>query len=59
MGILRVDSPDIMEFIRHKEDLTKLTNFNISVAVTDVFMAAVEAGTTYDLVNPQIGRAHV
>jgi ribonucleoside-diphosphate reductase alpha chain len=55
MGILRVDHPDIMEFIGHKEDLSKLTNFNISVAVTDAFMAAVEAGTDYDLLNPRTG----
>jgi ribonucleoside-diphosphate reductase alpha chain len=55
MGILRIDHPDIMDFIAHKEDLSKLTNFNISVAVTDKFMAAVEAGTPYDLVNPRSG----
>lgn len=55
MGILRVDHPDIMEFIRHKEDLTKLTNFNISVAVTDRFMQAVEDGECYDLTNPRTG----
>lgn len=57
MGILRVDHPDIMDFIRHKEDLTKLTNFNISVAVTDAFMEAVEAGKPYDLINPRSGEA--
>lgn len=55
MGILRVDHPDIMDFVAHKEDLTKLTNFNISVAVTDAFMQAVEAGTPYDLFNPRSG----
>lgn len=56
MGILRVDHPDIMEFITCKEDLTQVTNFNISVAVTDTFMAAVKAGTTYDLVDPTNGQ---
>ena len=55
MGILRVDHPDIMEFITCKDDITKITNFNISVAVTDAFMAAVEAGTEYDLIHPKTG----
>ena len=53
MGILRVDHPDIMEFIGYKDDLTKLTNFNVSVGVTDVFLKAVEEGTEYDLINPR------
>ena len=53
MGILRVDHPDIMEFITCKDDTTKVTNFNISVAVTDAFMAAVEADSSYDLVHPK------
>jgi ribonucleoside-diphosphate reductase alpha chain len=52
MGILRVDHPDIMEFITCKEDLTQITNFNISVAVTTKFMEAVKTGTSYDLVDP-------
>ena len=53
MGILRVDHPDIMEFITCKDDTTKVTNFNISVAVTDAFMAAVEADGLYDLIHPK------
>ncbi len=55
MGILRVDHPDIMDFITCKEDLTQVTNFNISVAVTDAFMRAVHAGTPYDLIDPSSG----
>jgi ribonucleoside-diphosphate reductase alpha chain len=57
MGILRVDHPDIMEFITCKDDTTKITNFNISVAVTDAFMAAVEADGMYDLLHPKTGKA--
>jgi len=56
MGILRVDHPDIMEFITCKDDTTKITNFNISVAVTDAFMAAVEADGMYDLLHPKTGK---
>jgi ribonucleoside-diphosphate reductase alpha chain len=52
MGILRVDHPDIMEFITCKEDLTQIVNFNISVAVTGMFMKAVRLGSSYDLVDP-------
>ncbi len=55
MGILRVDHPDIMEFINCKEDLTKVTNFNISVGVTRKFMDAVHAGSSYDLIEPSSG----
>jgi ribonucleoside-diphosphate reductase alpha chain len=56
MGILRVDHPDIIEFITCKDDTSKVTNFNISVAVTDAFMAAVEADGLYDLIHPKTGQ---
>ncbi len=56
MGILRVDHPDIMDFIMAKRDLTVLTNFNISVGMTEAFMNAVENGEDYDIINPRNGK---
>ncbi|NUO65005.1 MAG: vitamin B12-dependent ribonucleotide reductase [Gemmatimonadaceae bacterium] len=53
MGILRVDHPDILEFIACKEDLTQVTNFNISVAVTTEFMNAVKSKSDYALRDPK------
>ena len=55
MGILRIDHPDILEFIDCKMDLTQVTNFNISVAITDVFMKAVKEDGEYDLIAPHNG----
>ena len=56
MGILRVDHPDVIDFINCKNDMTTLTNFNISVAVTDKFMEAVLNDSEYDLINPKTSK---
>ena len=55
MAVLRVDHPDILEFIHCKQDNDTLNNFNISVAVTDVFMEAVNQDGEYDLIDPRDG----
>jgi ribonucleoside-diphosphate reductase alpha chain len=53
MGILRVDHPDIMDFIMCKADKKQLNNFNISVGLTEAFMKAVEKDENYDIINPR------
>lgn len=55
MGVLRIDHPDVMDFISAKEDQNKFNNFNFSVGITDVFMQAVEDDGDYDLIEPSDG----
>lgn len=57
MGILRVDHPDIREFITCKQDNKDITNFNISIAITEEFMVAAEKGSKYNLIDPKTKKA--
>jgi len=57
MAILKVNHPDILEFIACKQDPTVLTNFNISVGITEDLMRAVEQGDDYPLINPRTGES--
>ena len=59
MAVLRVDHPDIFEFISCKANEYAITNFNISVGITDDFMRAVENDTGFDLVNPRDGEVWI
>ena len=52
MGILRIDHPDIMDFIQCKKNTAEITNFNISVGITEEFMKAVHEKREYALVDP-------
>ena len=56
MGILRIDHPDILDFIAAKHEPGAMTNFNLSVGVTDSFMTALAQRRTYGLINPRTGK---
>jgi ribonucleoside-diphosphate reductase alpha chain len=56
MGVLRIDHPDVVEFVRAKVRPDRLTNFNLSVATTDAFWRAVESHGRFDLVHPRDGK---
>ena len=57
MGVLRVDHPDVLEFINCKADNKEITNFNISIGITEAFMEAVENQSDYDLIDPKTKQA--
>ena len=56
MGVLRIDHPDILDFIMAKQDQNTFNNFNFSVAITDAFMTALKEDTDYDLIEPSTGK---
>ncbi len=56
MGVLRIDHPDIMDFISAKESQDKFNNFNFSVGITDTFMQAVEEDEDFELIEPSTGK---
>lgn len=56
MGVLRIDHPDILDFIALKQDPSEMTNFNLSVGLTRDFMRALERGKPFALVNPRTGK---
>lgn len=58
MGIMRIDHPDILEFITAKSQKNQLNNFNISVSITEDFMEKVKKGEDYNLINPRNGEVH-